>query len=61
MPNQALHLSTKKHLAVQTLAEVIELTIDPQEWYPLYKISNPNMLFVLYSIALYGDDYIEKY
>ena len=40
-------LYKKKHPAVQKTADVIELAIDPQEWYHLYKMINPNILFFI--------------
>ena len=38
-------LYKKKYPAVQKTADVIELAIDPQEWYHLHKMINPNILF----------------
>ena len=46
---------------VITETDVITEKNDDQEWYHLFKNSQPNMLFVLYRINNTSDAYMEKY
>ena len=46
---------------VITETDVITKKNDDQEWYHLFKNSQPNMLFVLYRINNTSDAYIEKH
>ena len=43
LASAAAILYKKKYPAVQKTANVIELAIDPQEWYHLHKMINPNI------------------
>ena len=51
----------KKKEGVPTMANVLYIKIDDQEWYPLFKNSQPNILFVLFSKKQTSDEYIERY